>query len=101
MDDLPIPRVIHPAAAEGEVAVMRMRMLTATHTFHRALPPSRVWTYERVLPGPTIEVQRDREVRVEWQNSLEGTLPVVATVAPEAPEELFRLSSGFKASIWA
>jgi FtsP/CotA-like multicopper oxidase with cupredoxin domain len=82
VDGLPFPRVIRPA--EGEVAVIRM--LTATHSFHRALPPSRVWTYEGVLPGPTIEVQRDQEVRVEWQNALEGTLPVVATIAPEAPE---------------
>jgi FtsP/CotA-like multicopper oxidase with cupredoxin domain len=82
VDELPIPRVIRPA--DGEVAVVRM--LTATHTFHRALPPSRVWTYEGVLPGPTIEVQRDKEVRVEWHNALEGKLPVVATIAPEAPE---------------
>jgi hypothetical protein len=38
VNELPIPRVIRPAADEGQVAPLRMRMLAATHTFHRALP---------------------------------------------------------------
>lgn len=45
-----------------------------------------MWIHEGVLPGPTVEVQRDQEVRIEWHNALEGALPVVATVAPEAPD---------------
>jgi FtsP/CotA-like multicopper oxidase with cupredoxin domain len=33
-------------------------------------------------PGPTIEAERGRPVRVEWINELEGTLPVIDTLAP-------------------
>lgn len=78
---LTIPAVIRPAPGE----VLRIRMRTATHRFHPELPASRVWAYEGTVPGPTIEVPRDQPVRVEWHNELEGTLPLVATVAPEAP----------------
>jgi len=85
VDALPIPRVIRPAA-RGRAAILQIQMRTAAHTFHRALPPSRVWTCGDVLPGPTIEVQRDQAVRVAWHNALKGTLPIVATIAPEAPD---------------
>jgi len=34
------------------------------------------------VPGPTIEAERGRAVRVEWLNELEGTLPVAVTIAP-------------------
>jgi spore coat protein A len=55
---------------------------TATHRFHRDLPPSRVWAYDGCVPGPTIEVLRAVELEVVWDNRLEGPLPVVVTVAP-------------------
>lgn len=84
LDRLPIPRVLRPAARQGSVATLRITMRTAQHKFHRALPPSRVWAYEGMLPGPTVEVERDQELHVEWVNSLVGTLPIVSVLAPEA-----------------
>lgn len=42
VDALTIPSVIRPAATAGEVAFMRMRMVTPTNSFHRDLPPTRV-----------------------------------------------------------
>jgi spore coat protein A len=57
-------------------------MRTGTHRFHRDLPESLVWGYEGSVPGPTVEAERGQPVRVEWINELEGTLPVVVTLAP-------------------
>ena len=61
---------------------LSIRVRAATHRFHRDLPASRVWAYEGSVPGPTIEAERGRPVRVEWLNELEGTLPVAVTIAP-------------------
>ncbi len=61
---------------------LTVRLETATHRFHRDLPPSRVWAYDGRLPGPTIEVDRGIQVEVQWENHLSGTLPVVVTRSP-------------------
>jgi len=53
----------------------------ALHQYHRDLPPSRVWTYDGVVPGPTIEVRRGVPLEVRWENQLEGTLPIVVVLA--------------------
>jgi FtsP/CotA-like multicopper oxidase with cupredoxin domain len=79
VDPLPTPsrRVI------TEPTRLTIRMQTALHRFHRDLPPSPVWTYDGHLPGPTIEVRRGVPLEVLWENRLEGTLPVIVTVAPD------------------
>jgi FtsP/CotA-like multicopper oxidase with cupredoxin domain len=59
------------------------RLEAAMHRFHRDLPASRVWTFDRSLPGPTIEVPRGVALEVMWENRLSGSLPVIVTVAPE------------------
>ena len=82
VDRLPIP----PRYVITEPTRLTVRVETAQHRFHRELPPSRVWTYDGHLPGPTIEVRRGVPVEVAWENRLEGTLPVtvVRTLAYEA-----------------
>jgi spore coat protein A len=40
-----------------------------------------VWTYGGHIPGPTIEVHRGVQVEVEWDNGLEGPLPVTVVAA--------------------
>src|SRR5262249_23375090 len=47
---------------------------------------SRVWGYDGTVPGPTIEAERGQPVTVEWRNELDGTLPVVVTIAPQATD---------------
>jgi spore coat protein A len=79
VDALPVPRRLIAADHQGHLTV---RLQTAAHTFHRDLPESRVWGYDGVVPGPTIEAVRGQPVTVEWRNELEGPLPVVETVAP-------------------
>ncbi len=66
-----------------EPARLVVTLQTATHRFHRDLPPSRVWAYDGSLPGPTIEVTRGVAVEVLWENHLSGPLPVIVTAAPE------------------
>jgi spore coat protein A len=61
---------------------LTVRLETATHRFHRDLPPSHAWTYDGHLPGPTIEVDRGIPVEVQWENRLSGTMPVVVTASP-------------------
>jgi FtsP/CotA-like multicopper oxidase with cupredoxin domain len=78
VDPLPVP----PRRVIDEPTRLDVRVETAMHQFHRGLPPSRVWTYDGHLPGPTIEVRRGVPVEVQWDNSLEGTLPVTVVRAP-------------------
>jgi FtsP/CotA-like multicopper oxidase with cupredoxin domain len=72
-----------PRRMVTERARLVVTLQTATHRFHRDLPPSRVWAYDGSLPGPTIEVTRGVAVEVLWENHLSGPLPVIVTAAPE------------------
>jgi spore coat protein A len=76
------PLRVPPRRVIAEPTRLTVRLETATHRFHRDLPPSRVWTYDGVLPGPTIEVRRGVPLEVRWDNRLSGTLPVAVAVAP-------------------
>jgi FtsP/CotA-like multicopper oxidase with cupredoxin domain len=79
VDLLPLPPRLLAREHDGHLTV---RIRVASHRFHRDLPPSRVWAFEGSVPGPTIEAERGRPVRVEWRNELDGGLPVVVAVAP-------------------
>ena len=79
MDALPVA----PRYEVNEPTRLTIPIETTTHRFHRDLPPSRVWSYDGSLPGPTIEVRRGIPLEVLWENRLSGTLPVVVTVASD------------------
>ena len=79
VDVLPLPPRLLARDHDRHLTVC---IRAAAHRFHRDLPPSRVWAFEGSVPGPTIEAERGRPVRVEWRNELDGALPVVVTVAP-------------------
>jgi FtsP/CotA-like multicopper oxidase with cupredoxin domain len=83
VDELAVPRRLVAPEREGRLTV---RMRTGTHRFHRDLPESTIWGYEGTMPGPTVEAERGQPVTVEWRNELDGPLPVVTTVAPEAAD---------------
>ena len=78
VDPLPLP----PRRVIVEPTRLTIRLQAAMHQFHRGLPPSRVWTYDGQLPGPTVEVRRGVPVEVQWDNRLEGRLPVTVVRAP-------------------
>ena len=82
-DALPVPRRLVAGEHGGRLTV---HVRAGSHRFHRDLPVSRIWGYDGTVPGPTIEAERGQPVTVEWRNELEGPLPVVVTVAPEATD---------------
>jgi FtsP/CotA-like multicopper oxidase with cupredoxin domain len=79
VDGLPLPRRILADQHGGELTVP---IRAATHRFHRDLPESRVWAYDGRVPGPTIEAERGRPVRVHWRNEIDQPYPVASTLAP-------------------
>src|SRR5437899_4750501 len=79
IDSLPLPQRLIAEEHHGSL-VVRMRM--GEHRFHRDLPVSKIWGYEGMVPGPTIEAERGHPVTVEWRNELEGPFPLVVTRAP-------------------
>ncbi len=76
----PLPRP--PRRVIVEPTRLTVRLQTAVHQFHSGLPRSRVWTYDGHLPGPTVEVRRGVPVEVQWDNRLDGRLPVTVVRAP-------------------
>jgi len=68
VDVLPVPEVIRPAA-RGE-SVLQIRAREFHGKVHRDLPPTRLWGYNGMWPGPTIEVRRGQALSVKWTNEL-------------------------------
>ena len=66
VDPLPLPPVLHA----GTDRILRVDMRETEQRLHRDLPPTRVWTYGGCMPGPTIEAQSGKELRVQWRNRL-------------------------------
>ncbi|MFF9071750.1 O-aminophenol oxidase PhsA [Streptomyces sp. NPDC014872] len=86
-DPLPVPPVLRPRSDdplhETEIAVSPtwVRM-------HSQLPPTLMWGYAGMVPGPTIEVRRGERIRIAWTNRVpEGSeYPVTAVeVGPVGP----------------
>lgn len=56
---------------------------------HLSLPPTTVWGYNGMYPGPTFDVRRDHPILVKWGNKLPFThlLPVVTTLHGAEPSQ--------------
>ncbi|GII55425.1 multicopper oxidase [Planotetraspora thailandica] len=73
-DAMRVPPLIRPETAE-----LTIEMRSVAARLHSQLPPTRLWTYEGLFPGPTIEVHREQRLRVAWTNRIENeTVPVTA-----------------------
>ena len=66
VDPLPIPSILRPRPGD----TLRMTMRASEQRLHSQLPPTRVWTYNGSMPGPTIEAHSGHPVTVEWHNGL-------------------------------
>ena len=77
VDPLPIPPVLSPGAGTIDV---HMRQLT--QKLHRDLPPTRLWGYNGLYPGPTFEVRSGSPISVQWQSDLPSHhfLPIDHTI---------------------
>jgi spore coat protein A, manganese oxidase len=94
VDPLPLPPVIRSTGNLDEV--IEIEMLQFQQKLHRDLPPTTVWGYNGSWPGPTIEAQSGRPLKINWVSKLpathllpidhsihgaESTLPLVRNVA--------------------
>ncbi|HZU84452.1 MAG TPA: multicopper oxidase [Polyangiaceae bacterium] len=77
VDPLPVPPLLRPEAErtspEGDGSMhplYRVTMRAAELTVHRDVPPTRFWTYDGSVPGPTIETRSGRGLFVEWRSEL-------------------------------
>jgi spore coat protein A, manganese oxidase len=80
VDPLPELAVIHPPQHAGNVLQIRMREFR--QKVHRDLPPTRLWGYNGVWPGPTIEARTGQAFSVKWINELpkKHFLPIDPTI---------------------
>lgn len=70
VDALPIPPVLDPAPAGDGLARVTVTARAAWHRFHRDLPPTRVWAYDGLVPGPTLQARVGVPLKVDWVNAL-------------------------------
>lgn len=85
VDGLPIPPVAEPVTgldpAPNPEAHQRYNeflpqkfyeipILEAFHSFHRDLPPSRIWGFNGIFPGPTFHERYDVPIVVRFRNNL-------------------------------
>lgn len=76
VDALPIPSIARPTEradplhAGHKLPCYTMTMQACKVRLHRDIPPTPLWGYEGVFPGPTLEVRHNEPVLVEWINAL-------------------------------
>ncbi|NLK94454.1 MAG: multicopper oxidase domain-containing protein [Clostridiales bacterium] len=75
LDELPIPSVAVPKCVGKENCcnkenIYKITMREAYHRFHAFFPPTKIWGYNGMYPGPTIEAFKDISTYVEWANDL-------------------------------
>ncbi|HEX3788811.1 MAG TPA: multicopper oxidase domain-containing protein [Pseudonocardiaceae bacterium] len=83
LDPLPVPPVIRPHSwwHRDAITITTSRVDVRLHS---QLPPTAVWAYDGQFPGPTIDVHRDKTLRVCWTNGITGRFPLLAVRAPSA-----------------
>lgn len=61
---------------------LEIYMKEAKHRFHKYFPPSKIWGYDGLFPGPTIEAKKDKTTCVKYHNRLplKHFLPVDTTL---------------------
>ncbi|HTC48849.1 MAG TPA: multicopper oxidase [Candidatus Aquilonibacter sp.] len=63
---LSIPPVIRPQAG----ATVPIHMRPFHHKTHRDLPPTKMWGYNGMWPGPTFDVRKGQTTSIKWINKL-------------------------------
>ncbi|MFO7581922.1 multicopper oxidase domain-containing protein [Guyparkeria sp.] len=80
VDALPIPATAVPTTGvSGGAASYVIDIVEFEQLLHRDLPPTTVWGYDSLYPGPTIEASVDNPVTVVWVNNLRDSNGVLRT----------------------
>jgi FtsP/CotA-like multicopper oxidase with cupredoxin domain len=71
VDALPIPPLATPISGSiGGTAEYNIAIQQVNQKLHRDLPPTTVWGYNGMYPGPTIVASVEQPVTVNWLNDL-------------------------------
>lgn len=71
VDPLPIPPVAQPTSGvAGGAAHYDIEITRFQRKLHRDLPPTTLWGYEGMYPGPTILARSGQPITVTWMNNL-------------------------------
>jgi spore coat protein A, manganese oxidase len=70
VDRLPLMPTITPRAVAQGVPLYEVTMRPFEQRLHRDLPPTPLWGYNGMFPGPTFDVRRGRPIAVDWKNDL-------------------------------
>ncbi|MBO0995594.1 multicopper oxidase family protein [Bacillus sp. SD088] len=78
VDKLPIIPIHKPIGTYEGIPYYEVSMRQIQQKLHRDLPPTTVWGYNGIYPGPTFEAIRNQPIYVKWKNKLpfEHLLPV-------------------------
>ncbi|MDI6907004.1 MAG: multicopper oxidase [Thermoanaerobacterales bacterium] len=88
VDPLPIPPVLRPRHRLFGIKHYTVKMRQVRQKLHRDTPPTTVWGYEGMYPGPTFEVRTNEIIKVKWINRLpifRHLLPVDRTIHGAEP----------------
>jgi spore coat protein A, manganese oxidase len=87
VDPLPIPETIEPSASHDGVPRYHVAMRAFKKRLHRDLPPTPLWGYNGLYPGPTFEARRDMPIAVRWANDLpaQHMFPIDQTLHGDEP----------------
>jgi spore coat protein A len=79
-DAMPLPPIAIPTTGTiGGAATYDIDILQVDQQLHRDLPPTTVWTYSGVFPGPTIVARENFPITVNFHNELRDEFGVYRT----------------------
>ncbi|MFC7302888.1 O-aminophenol oxidase PhsA [Streptomyces monticola] len=80
---LTVPPVLRPHTTDVRHET-EINLRPAWVRLHPQLPPTLMWGYNGVVPGPTIEVRRGQRVRIAWTNRIPhgSEYPVTSVEVP-------------------
>lgn len=82
VDPLPLPAVAKPKGQQDGADYYEISMTEKKQKLHRDLPETKIWGYDGLFPGPTIEARSGVPIKVKWFNNLPDRhfLPIDTTV---------------------
>lgn len=69
-DPLPISPLLKPKWRTDQLTYYEVTMIEALQSLHSDIPKAKIWGFEGMYPGPTIEVNARERVYVKWMNQL-------------------------------
>lgn len=92
VDPLVIPPLARPIGTHEGAPLYEVTMQMVEQKVHRDLPPTPVFTYDGVWPGPTFDLQSEQPIHVRWINKLPETYPdwLPVTLGKHVPDKVVR-----------